>query len=65
MKGDADLDGDVDGNDFTIIQQNFGAGSGGPLAPPGNAVPEPSTLALALLAALSALGLRRRRSVDR
>jgi hypothetical protein len=58
MKGDADLDGDVDGNDFTVIQANFGGGSGGPLAPPpvGNVVPEPSTLALVLLAGLAALG---------
>jgi autotransporter-associated beta strand protein len=57
MKGDADLNGVVDGNDFTVIQQNFGAGSGGPLAPPvGNVVPEPSTLALLLLAGLAGLG---------
>jgi autotransporter-associated beta strand protein len=56
MKGDADLNGTVDGNDFTVIQQNFGAGSGGPLAPPaGNVVPEPSTLALVLLAGGAAL----------
>ena len=56
MKGDADLNGVVDGNDFTIIQQNFGAGIGAPLAPPvGNVVPEPSTLALALLAGLAGL----------
>jgi hypothetical protein len=56
MKGDADLNGTVDGNDFTIIQQNFGAGSGSPLSPPeGNTVPEPPTLAMALLAALGGL----------
>jgi autotransporter-associated beta strand protein len=57
MKGDADLNGVVDGNDFTVIQQNFGAGAVTPLAPPvGNVVPEPSTLALLLLAGLAALG---------
>jgi hypothetical protein len=62
MKGDADLDGDVDGNDFTVIQANFGGGSTTPLAPPvGGAVPEPSTLALALLAALGGLWFRRSR----
>ena len=55
FRGDMDLNGVVDGNDFTIIQQNFGAGSGSPLTPPvGNAVPEPSTLALVILAALGA-----------
>jgi hypothetical protein len=61
LKGDADLNGVVDGNDFTVIQQNFGAGSGGALAPPvGNVVPEPSTLALVLLAGLVGLWFWRR-----
>jgi autotransporter-associated beta strand protein len=78
FRGDVDLNGVVDGNDFTVIQQNFGAGSSVPLAPldagllasltggSGNVavVPEPSTLALAILAALGAVCVwRRRRSV--
>ncbi len=43
--GDADGDGDVDGSDFFKIQQDFGITPPPPIA----VVPEPSTLALALL----------------
>ncbi len=43
--GDADGDGDVDGSDFMKIQRDFGVLP----VPAFTAVPEPSTLALALL----------------
>ncbi len=51
--GDADGDGDVDGNDFLTWQRELGSGLGQGTA----AVPEPSTL---VLAALAALHIRRR-----
>jgi hypothetical protein len=55
---DADGDGDSDGNDFLIWQRNLGApGAGGNLA----AVPEPSSLALAVLVGGVLVGKRRRR----
>jgi T5SS/PEP-CTERM-associated repeat protein len=50
--GDADGDGDVDGDDFLKIQRDFGIIPVPPivaLAASSTAVPEPSTLALALL----------------
>jgi hypothetical protein len=68
--GDFDGDGDVDGNDFLVLQRgegtgNIGAdltawkanfGSGGAIA----AVPEPGSLLLALTAGLAALGIRKK-----
>ena len=59
VDGDADNDHDVDGGDFLAWQQQFGAG----VTPPAVAVPEPSTLALALvcLTAGSRICLPRRR----
>jgi cyclophilin family peptidyl-prolyl cis-trans isomerase len=52
-KGDADMDGDVDGADFAMWQRSEGAST-----TPVSAVPEPSAAALALCGALA---LRRRR----
>jgi hypothetical protein len=58
--GDANGDGVVNGLDISVISSNwlqsFGGGSGGGAA----AVPEPSTLLLAMLAALVAWSCRRR-----
>jgi hypothetical protein len=68
LAGDFDEDGDVDGNDFLVWQQDFSVGSlddwkanygmtsGGGIA----SVPEPGSMALALSA--MALGMCRRRS---
>lgn len=47
LQGDADGDGDVDGADFLILQQQFGRSSV-TLAAPSQAVPEPSACLLAL-----------------
>jgi hypothetical protein len=61
--GDADMDGDVDGDDFLIWQSNFGSSAAGDAAV---ALPEPSTvlllasLGLSLLAAGRGLCLNRR-----
>ncbi len=56
--GDADNDGDSDGNDFLIWQRSLGAtGASGSVA----AVPEPSSLALAILVGGVLAGKRRRR----
>lgn len=60
--GDFDSDGDIDGTDFFIIDNNYlaGLGIGTPLAGSVvSAVPEPTTLALIL--PLGLLALRRRR----
>jgi pectate lyase len=56
-QGDADLDGDVDGNDFLVWQQRLGNGS--PVLSASNAVPEPTAIALAGFAVLAAAGTRR------
>jgi hypothetical protein len=56
--GDADKDGDTDGNDYLLIQQNYGAGVP-PATATGGAVPEPGSGALAAIAVL-ALAARRR-----
>ena len=60
--GDADKDGDVDGSDFLVWQQNVTDGpNGGGL----RAVPEPATCTAALLAAgCVAIHKRRRRSIS-
>jgi autotransporter-associated beta strand protein len=56
--GDADNDGDTDGRDFLIWQQNYtGPGT---LSAESISVPEPSTLALALLT-FTAVGVTRRK----
>jgi hypothetical protein len=47
MDGDADNDGDVDGDDFLVWQDEFGSGDGAG----STAVPEPASALLALLAA--------------
>ena len=54
--GDADGDGDVDGDDFLTWQSQFGnvAGSGS-----NTAVPEPAAAMLAGLCGLAILGLKR------
>ena len=59
--GDADGDGDVDGADFMKIQRDFGILPVPPITANTAAVPEPSTLALALLT-LAFCPRRRRRS---
>ena len=56
-QGDADLDGDVDGNDFLVWQQRLGNGL--PVLGASNAVPEPTAIALAGLAVLATAGARR------
>ncbi len=48
LAADADLDGDSDGADFLIWQRDFDNGVS-PLTSPASAVPEPSSLVLALL----------------
>lgn len=50
--GDADADGDTDGLDFLTWQQQF---TGSPPLASSQAIPEPSTALLALLAAMTAL----------
>jgi hypothetical protein len=50
--GDADYDGDVDGNDFLIWQSNFGTANGAAAA----AVPEPSAALLVILGSLVLIG---------
>jgi hypothetical protein len=55
--GDADLDGDVDGNDFLVWQQRLTGASPGEAAA-SNQVPEPA--AGILLAALGVWAARRR-----
>lgn len=51
--GDADADADVDGTDFLVWQRNVETGS------PASTVPEPSGLAIVVLAALTTLGAGR------
>jgi hypothetical protein len=55
--GDADGDGDSDGNDFLVWQQNVGTGLPGG----AGAVPEPTGLAMTLLAGVTCLSAARRR----
>lgn len=57
MQGDADADGDVDGNDFVIWQRQLGQGAAVGAA---SAVPEPAGVAI-LMAACGAAAARRRR----
>ncbi len=58
--GDADGDNDTDGADLILWQQQFGSRPGGP---PANAVPEPTSLLLLLIACLTyAIAFWRRRS---
>lgn len=58
-QGNADGDQDVDGQDFLYWQQQFGSGVA--VAAAGDAVPEPTTSALAVAGAL--LAMRRRRGL--
>ncbi len=58
--GDANGDGVVDGSDFLLIQQQFGGPP--PVVPAFAAVPEPSSVLLALAAFGLPLAARRRRS---
>ena len=55
--GDADMDGDVDGDDFLIWQSNFGTSAAGDATV---AIPEPSALLLLGSLGLSLLAARRR-----
>lgn len=55
VDGDFDADGDVDIVDFGTFGQNFGIGTGG-----GSAVPEPTSMGLAMLLLASLCGYRRR-----
>jgi hypothetical protein len=57
--GDADGDFDVDGGDFLVWQRQFG--SAAPTSPAAGVVPEPTTVTLAAVAALSLAWARSRR----
>jgi hypothetical protein len=60
--GDANLDGTVTGDDYTVIDSNLGNGTGNPLSPGAlGAVPEPAALWLGVIGALSLM--RRRRAI--
>ena len=64
LSGDANLDGGVTGDDYTVIDANLGSGIGNPLTSSAlttAAVPEPAGAALAMIA-LGSLTARRRRS---
>jgi len=61
MQGNADADGDVDGADFLTWQRQLGSGTATVVAI--EAVPEPATLLLLVLAAL-AICFRRRVAVS-
>jgi hypothetical protein len=55
--GDADGDGDTDGSDFLLWQQQLGSNQ----SPPQHAaVPEPTSVGLAVLGFMALLGVRRR-----
>ncbi len=68
LPGDFDFDGDVDGRDFLMWQRNPSVGNladwqanyGVPLTPAVNAVPEPSSIIMASLAAIATQGQQRR-----
>jgi hypothetical protein len=65
VDGDIDFNGRVDGEDLTVFANNFNKGIGSPLAAGAvAAVPEPSTILLAGLAAagLAAAGVAGRRN---
>ncbi len=68
LSGDANLDGMVTGDDYTVIDSNLGLGSGNPLSPNARfsallSVPEPG--GMMLLAAACGMTLRRSRRVPR
>jgi hypothetical protein len=54
--GDADGDGDTDGRDFLLWQNNYGSGALAAL----ETIPEPTSAALALVAAGTIMGRRNR-----
>ena len=56
-QGDANVDGYVDGDDFLIWQTQFGSADGSG----SGAVPEPTAIAVMILAALGAMAMMRRR----
>ena len=56
--GDTDGDSDTDGADFLVWQQQFSHVAEPPLGTPAQAVPEPASLCLFVLAALSHLARR-------
>jgi hypothetical protein len=60
LQGDFDLDGEITVNDLGIMQANFGDGHPDGSPSPG-IVPEPSTVALAVVSLLAMLIVRRRR----
>jgi hypothetical protein len=60
LQGDADLDGDVDGEDYLIWLEEFTDGVP-PSPPPSGSVPEPAGLAMIAIGAMLAIGTRRRR----
>ena len=57
-KDNSDRDGDADGTDFLIWQDAFGSTGGGE-TPQIAAVPEPQTLVLLLVGAMTAAAVRR------
>lgn len=57
-QGDADLDGDVDGNDFLVWQRQYGQLP--PSTATASAVPEPTAVVLALTSGVLLLSRRRR-----
>jgi uncharacterized protein YjbI with pentapeptide repeats len=66
IDGDVDFDNDVDADDLTVFASNFGKGIGGPLsAGTVAAIPEPTSLVLAGLAAVAALAVMRTRRTGR
>jgi hypothetical protein len=68
VDGNADADGDVDGNDFLIWQRQVTTpNAAGGSTPSVSAVPEPGTAGMALvaLAALTGTRLKRKRPVER
>jgi CubicO group peptidase (beta-lactamase class C family) len=61
VDGDIDFDNDVDADDLTVFANNFGKGVGAPLASGAvEAVPEPATWILLIVATLAASGVARR-----
>jgi hypothetical protein len=67
LSGDANLDGTVTGDDYTVIDANLGLGAGSPLASSRislDAVPEPSALLILSIGAMT-ISLRQRARVSR